>query len=590
MRGNESKRKREGGNGGNQSTRVEDFILNSFKLPSFLSSPRSPSPSPSLSSSSSRSQSHSKFISWPPEEWFRPTPRRHSTTEDRPSPSTGDSRLDGRSVVVPPTQSAIALDDHVHQPPLFSTIIQLSPSNTQSINPTETHPDSAPVNPDSPSANPNPALNHNILPPNQPSPLRPPPLHPSILAQKNGGTIPIKETMDAHSSFSEYGQKQVNQYLIKTEIGRGSFGTVHLAEDAETGLSYAIKEFSKTRLKRKYARELKQLNRSFEQTNDGLFLIRNEVAIMKKIRHQNVVKLHEVLDVVGEDSLYMVMEYCPGGSLMQLVKETHHENQNQFQSGLEIDVVRKYFRQLIVGIDYLHRNEIIHYDIKPDNILLSSDRKQIKVADFGISAMFTRPGDDSHVSRTVGSPAFLSPEIIKSEQDGAVSGTATDIWAMGVTLYFILTGRLPFPSGEIMEMYDAIENKAPPIPDEWDTTLIDLMVKLFDKDPSSRMKMAELKIHPWVTLSGKLPRLTSSDDLNESTSDRISRFHITDHDLKECFRFGITNHCPSTKSLFFELVENSRKHCHKPGRAHRGRRRELFFKEFHRQISERNKL
>ncbi|KAG0145038.1 hypothetical protein CROQUDRAFT_707322, partial [Cronartium quercuum f. sp. fusiforme G11] len=202
------------------------------------------------------------------------------------------------------------------------------------------------------------------------------------------------------------------------ELGRGSFGAVQLAVDAETGLEYAVKEFSKRRLIKKYGQQ--------QQQDDGLWLIRNEVAIMKKVKHPNIVKLREVLDVVGEDSLYMVLEYCRGGPLIVLKED----------NSLPIDMCRKYFRQLIIGIDYLHRNMIIHHDIKPDNILLSSDRKQIKIADFGISAIFNKQLENNQVKQIIGSPAFLSPELILEGK----SGTESDIWAMGlfISLFFFL--------------------------------------------------------------------------------------------------------------------------------------------------------
>lgn len=319
----------------------------------------------------------------------------------------------------------------------------------------------------------------------------------------------------------------------------------------------------------------------------------------KKISHDYVVKLHKVLDVEGKDSLYMVMEYFPSGSLIQLVQshQVHHSHDHP-QIGLEIDLARKYFCQLIIGIDYLHCNHIIHYDIKPDNILLSSDKKQIKVVDFGVSAMFTKSGDEALVSRTIGSPAFLSPELIKSQP---ASGTAADIWAMGVTLYFMLTGNLPFPTDQIMEMYEAIESKAPPIPDEWDASLVGLMSDLLDKNPETRINMSDLKRHPWVTQFGKLsipsaPSGCQSNQRQESSSDQTQSermnnpWNLTDRELRESFKFGITNQCPTTKPIFLEILETSLKSCWKAHQSQICRRKELFFKEFHHQLSQRTKM
>ncbi|KAI7935048.1 hypothetical protein MJO29_016311 [Puccinia striiformis f. sp. tritici] len=517
-------------------------------------------------------------LSWPPDEWFEKLHNQQKSTTTTTTETTESTQATTN------TQSSVI-------------ILNESPANTQSI-----------------SDNPSPST---LIPPQLPiNTFRPPPIHPSRV-----DTSSVKETLDAHSSLSLSGHKQVNQYLIKQEIGRGSFGSVQLAEDAQTGLTYAIKELSKKRLKRKFAKELSIINPTVKNDYDALFLIRNEVAIMKKINHTHLVRLHEVLDIENQDSLYMVMEFCPGGTLQKLVQlhastsvitttlperpDSDKIDLSPKSNGIGPVIARKYFRQIVLGIDYLHRNEIIHYDIKPENILLTSNQEQIKIVDFGISSMFKKPGDDSSSSKTrvIGSPAFLSPELINSshKEDGLVSGTATDIWAMGVTLYFMLTGSLPFPTDDIMLMYEAIETHAPIIPEEWDAEIVDLMSKILDKHADSRLKMAALKRHNWVTDSGRLSALTSTTPARPRSASRFSstsgsgKNGVTDKDLKESFRFGFTNRCP----VFSELVSNALKlsqswkasHCSSPSSSNlTGRRRELFFKEFNRQISERTKL
>ncbi|KAH9820680.1 kinase-like domain-containing protein [Melampsora americana] len=322
----------------------------------------------------------------------------------------------------------------------------------------------------------------------------------------------VKETLDAHLYRSHDGYRQVNQYILKHDLGRGSFGAVRLAVDAQTGLEYAVKEFSKKRLRRKFGNVLCVGDNGGDE--DALHLIRNEVAIMKKVQHPNIVKLYEVLDVEGEDSLYMVMEYCRGGRL---------------ESGIQDHgLIRRYFRQLMIGIDYLHQNEIIHHDIKPDNILLSSDRKQIKIVDFGISALF----ESSQQQRLMGSPAFLSPEIITGQSSG---GTESDIWAMGVTLYCMIEGKLPFgEKGEALDLYHDIQEVAPDIPETWDPRLIDLIAKMLDKDPTSRIKLPEMSQHPWITDTGKLSNVTLIENQQEGIY-KINKNH-SEFELRECLK------------------------------------------------------
>ncbi len=110
-----------------------------------------------------------------------------------------------------------------------------------------------------------------------------------------------------------------------------------------------------------------------------------------------------MLDDPSKDDLYMVFEYCPDGTVIDI-------KVNQSTEPLPEDVARLYFVQVLMGIEYLHENEIVHRDIKPDNILLTDDRKTCKIVDFGVSEMFTKPGDDT-MQKSAGSPAFMSPEL-----------------------------------------------------------------------------------------------------------------------------------------------------------------------------------
>ncbi|CAH7689946.1 kinase-like domain-containing protein [Phakopsora pachyrhizi] len=480
-----------------------------------------------------------------------------------------------------------------------SQIVVESPINTQSIN--QTNQNISQSN----------QINHqNILLTPQPLPkgistrlssigFDRPPIHPTIYAQKIGIEQHVKETLDARSHTSLDGQKQVNQYIIKHELGRGSFGAVRLSVDGETGIRYAIKELSKSRLKRRFVRgEIRLIKDEDEDgksddeydeksKEDALFLIRNEVAIMKKLKHPNVVRLQEVLDVAGEDSLYIVMEHCEGGSLRSLIEalnnhqtdrdrdgdyqklDNHdddddergriHDGSAEGRGGLSFEMARRYFRQLIVGIDYLHHNEIIHHDIKPDNILLTGDLKQIKIVDFGISDINNNNDNNNLKKKIIGSPAFLSPELISASETSSggkdLSRTQSDIWAMGVTLYFMLTGKLPFGQGQLVDMFHAIQNEAPIIPDEWEDSLLDLISKILDKDPRTRLGMRELRRQDWVTGSGKLSVLIEVTDPRQ----KVNR-NNTEHEISESFRIGISNFCPRTRNLFGEILENSLNH------------------------------
>lgn len=205
---------------------------------------------------------------------------------------------------------------------------------------------------------------------------------------------------------------------------------------------------------------------------------------MKKLNHSNLVSLFEVLDDPSEDSLYMVMEMCQKGVIMKVglgdKADPYDDNQ-----------CRCWFRDLILGIEYLHAQGIVHRDIKPDNCLLTSENV-LKVVDFGVSQMFAKDSD-MYTAKSAGSPAFLPPELCVIKH-GDISGKAADIWSMGVTLYCLRYGRIPFEKQSIFELYESIKNDEIDLRKETDEDFKDLMHRILQKDPAQRITMQELRV------------------------------------------------------------------------------------------------
>ncbi|KAJ5787051.1 Calcium/calmodulin-dependent/calcium-dependent protein kinase [Penicillium paradoxum] len=343
---------------------------------------------------------------------------------------------------------------------------------------------------------------------------------------------PVKETLDARSEYytsrdDGTAEHRINQYVIKQEIGRGSFGAVHLAAD-QFGNEYAVKEFSKSRLRKRAQSHLLRRPRGpirpgtdfnsplhrhpsgddNETAHNPLYLIKEEIAIMKKLNHHNLVSLIEVLDDPTEDSLYMVMEMCKKGVVMKVGLEERADPYDDEQC-------RCWFRDLILGIEYLHAQGIVHRDIKPDNCLVTND-DILKVVDFGVSEMFEK-NSDMFTAKSAGSPAFLPPELCVAKH-GDVSGKATDIWSMGVTLYCLRYGRLPFEKQSIFELYDSIRGDPLVCEDESDEGFKDLMRRILEKDPEKRINMFELRAHqehPWVTRNGTDPLLSFEENTSQ---------------------------------------------------------------------------
>lgn len=349
----------------------------------------------------------------------------------------------------------------------------------------------------------------------------------------------VKETLNARSEYTNSaedgkGEHHINQYIIKDEIGRGSFGAVHLAVD-QYGKEYAAKEFSKSRLRQRAQSNILRrphggprrpghlaaglgLNaplhrhpasdiQTGEEKGNPLYLIKEEIAIMKKLDHPNLVSLIEVLDDPEEDSLYMILEMCKKGVVMKV-------GLGEKADPYDAESCRCWFRDLVLGIEYLHAQGVVHRDIKPDNLLLTED-DVLKIVDFGVSEMFEK-SSEMRTAKSAGSPAFLPPELCVSKH-GDVSGKAADIWSMGVSLYCLRFGKIPFERSGVLELYEAIKNDRVEIEPDCDPRFCDLIRKLLEKDPTRRITIEEIREHPWVTNDGSDPLLSKE----ENTADLI---------------------------------------------------------------------
>ncbi|QDS69995.1 hypothetical protein FKW77_003323 [Venturia effusa] len=366
-----------------------------------------------------------------------------------------------------------------------------------------------------------PAIKHMSTPTYQ-SPLR---HHTRLPSHTNKRRV--KETLNARSEYSNSeddgtAEHRINQYLIKDEIGRGSFGAVHLAVD-QFGDEYAVKEFSKSRLRKRAQSNLlrrsngprlpghyvagKGFNSPLHRAESGkpsnsLDLIREEIAIMKKLSHPNVVSLVEVLDDPEEDSLYMVMEMCKKGVVMKVGLDTKADPYDE-------ERCRHWFRDMILGMEYLHAQGIIHRDVKPDNCLITAD-DVLKFVDFGVSEMFEKDSD-MNTAKSAGSPAFMPPELCVAKH-GEVSGRAADIWSMGVTLYCLRYGAIPFEKTQLLDLYEAIKTDEVDLGQSCPPDFEDLMTRLLKKNPHERITMEELRDHPWVTKGGTDPLLSKEEN------------------------------------------------------------------------------
>ncbi|KAK2582553.1 hypothetical protein KPH14_004844 [Odynerus spinipes] len=309
---------------------------------------------------------------------------------------------------------------------------------------------------------------------------------------------PLRESRRV-SIDNTQGGLQLNQYRLLNNIGQGSYGIVKLAYNEEDETHYAMKILSKRKLMKK-AGIFGRMAPGRKGSADPLAKVYREIALLKKLDHPNVVKLVEVLDDPDEDNLYLVFELVQKGEVLQIPTD----------KPLDEETARKNFRDVVMGIEYLHYQRIVHRDIKPSNLLVDSDGR-IKIADLGVSAELRASGE--LLSGPAGTPAFAAPET--TTPDAHYSGTPCDVWSMGVTLYSLVTGKVPWDgAGSIIGVQAAIRSEPLRFPEKplLSEDLRDLIVRMLEKKPSERISLQRLKEHDWLTNGGKEPLPSEADN------------------------------------------------------------------------------
>eukprot|EP00947_MAST-08B_sp_MAST-8B-sp1_P003806 g3806.t1 len=282
----------------------------------------------------------------------------------------------------------------------------------------------------------------------------------------------------------------VNQFTVEAELGRGAFATVHLCL-RDDGKHFAIKEFHKSLLKRK--RNFRRVKGKVQVTSN-MDYVKREVALVKKLNHPNVVRCYQVIDDPASDKLYMVMEFVSLGQVVYWQPAESRYGRKGTDDPIPQTTARDYFRDVILGLEYLHQSNIAHRDLKPENLLVSQDGR-CKITDFGVSKMFDE-GSSGMVTDTEGTHAYFSPESCSGKE---YSAYLDDVWALGVCLYAMVVGELPFFHREVSILFDIIENEAyKPLPADMSPAFSALIAGILEKNPSKRLTMAQLQENEWV--------------------------------------------------------------------------------------------
>ncbi|GJJ78363.1 hypothetical protein EMPS_10722 [Entomortierella parvispora] len=278
--------------------------------------------------------------------------------------------------------------------------------------------------------------------------------------------------------------KKIGSYIYYSEktLGEGGEARVFKCLNMADGCDYAIREI-----------HMKVDNQADNKK------ITDEIALMKKLHHPNAIQLHEVMFCPKSSTWYMVLELCKG----ELVKLSRD---GKTQKDFSENQCRDYFQQLLLGMEYVHKHKIAHRDIKPGNLLISKEGK-LKIADFGISRMFATDQDMLYRSGK-GTRAFMAPEIFRNH-DCEHDGKQVDIWSMGVTLFLMWNGELPFMMGSALHPnYDSPAGFRDGTPEP----LKELLNQLLEKDPTKRITLDQLRNNPWVVDNGRRPLARSKED------------------------------------------------------------------------------
>ncbi|KAK5848528.1 hypothetical protein PBY51_006134 [Eleginops maclovinus] len=260
-------------------------------------------------------------------------------------------------------------------------------------------------------------------------------------------------------------QPHIGNYRLLKTIGKGNFAKVKLARHVLTGKEVAVKIIDKT-----------QLNSSSLQK---LF---REVRIMKMLNHPNIVKLFEVIET--EKTLYLVMEYASGGEVFDYL--VAHGRMKEKEA-------RAKFRQIVSAVQYCHQKCIVHRDLKAENLLLDADMN-IKIADFGFSNEFTL---GNKLDTFCGSPPYAAPELFQGKK---YDGPEVDVWSLGVILYTLVSGSLPFDGQNLKELRERVLRGKYRIPFYMSTDCENLLKKFLILNPSKRGSLEQIMRDRWMNV------------------------------------------------------------------------------------------
>lgn len=333
-------------------------------------------------------------------------------------------------------------------------------------------------------------------------------LHQNLTHNENDGVIP----------------NRIGHYLLKETIGHGAFSVVKHAIDINTNEEFCCKIISKKRIIGK------DMEIRFEK----------EVRILQQLSHQGVVTLYDII----KDSInyYLFMELCPNGTLFDFIVS---------KSKIPEDEAKYIFKQIVIALKYIHSQNVVHRDIKPENILIN-EKLNVKFIDFGFS---THYDPDNLLKTNCHTPNYASPQCLSGLPN---DGQKSDIWSLGILLYVMLNGKVPWTSKNQKQFIEEIRNANVFLPFSMSEDARDLLSKIIVKDADKRISIDQILEHPWLQdiyvdqfhstqSNNKLVRLNDVDQFFKNSFKSCNVLNFTNSHLLTEGKIALAraNRCPT---------------------------------------------
>lgn len=297
---------------------------------------------------------------------------------------------------------------------------------------------------------------------------------------------------------------KIGPYFLGKTLGVGSFGKVKLGQHEKCGQKVAVKILNR--------KKIHFLGMSIK--------VKREIELLKIFIHPHIIRLFEIIHTKSD--IFMVTEYINGGELFDYIIENGRLTESES---------RRFFQQMISGIEYCHRKMVVHRDLKPENLLLDS-HLNIKIADFGLSNIVQ---DGIFLKTSCGSPNYAAPEVISGRP---YLGPEVDIWSCGIIMYALLCGSLPFDDENIPNLFKKIRGGIYILPSYLTDLSRDLIAKMLITNPLLRISITEIREHHWFKI--RLPKYLSFFKLKKILNSRVktNKNHITLTTVSKKINFG----------------------------------------------------